>query len=167
MRRLMAVIALFLVICAPLAASADATIPPWRRPLPEGRQQATIVVGDREVTVDLAVTGAQQQLGLGYRNGLDEDHGMLFIGDSPEPKTFWMKGMRFCLDIIWIEDGQIVGAAESVCPDPDGTLDRDRPVYPSGVPVTHVLEMDAGWLHAHGYGAGTPVDLSGVPGIGN
>jgi uncharacterized membrane protein (UPF0127 family) len=70
-----------------------------------------------------------------------------------------MKGMRFCLDIVWIAGDEIVGAAESVCPDPDGTADGDRARYPSEVPVTHVLEVPGGWLAAHGYGEGTPVDL--------
>ncbi|MCO5215176.1 MAG: DUF192 domain-containing protein [Thermomicrobiales bacterium] len=167
MLKVIAVIVMLFAIWSPIANAEDATLPPWRRPLPEGRQQATILVGDREVTVDLAMTSEQQRLGLGYRNGLDEDHGMLFLGSEPHMKTFWMKGMRFCLDIIWIEDGRIVGAAESVCPDPEGTIDSERQTYLSGVPVTYVLEMDAGWLKAHGYGPGTPVDLSGVPGIPN
>jgi uncharacterized membrane protein (UPF0127 family) len=90
---------------------------------------------------------------------------MLFTGTESRPKTFWMKGMRFCLDIVWIENDQIVGAAEDVCPDPDGTPDVERARFSSPQPVTHVLEVPAGWLAEHGYGPGTPVDLSSVPGI--
>lgn len=167
MRRILLVLGVLLIAATPLAVAADATLPPWRRDLPEGRQQATIVVGETEVTVDLAISGPQQQLGLGYRNGLNHNHGMLFPGEIAQVKTFWMKGMRFCLDIIWIENGTIVGAAESVCPDPAGTLDRDRQVYSSEMPVTHVLEMDAGWLQDNGYGPGTIVDLNDVPGLTN
>ncbi|MCA9832584.1 MAG: DUF192 domain-containing protein [Thermomicrobiales bacterium] len=156
-----------LMICTPLAVAAEATLPPWRRDLPDGREQATIVVGETEVTVDLALTSSQQSLGLGYRNGLDEDHGMLFVFDNYRSRTFWMKGMRFCLDIIWIRDDVIVGAAESVCPDPDGTIDADRATFESVESVNYVLEMDAGWLDSHGYGPGTHVDFSQLPEFGN
>lgn len=167
MRKAVVTLIVLLLVAQPAALSAQETLPPWRQELPGGRQQATIMVGDAEVTVDLAIQPHEQTLGLGYRNGLDEDSGMLFVGDSPRGRSFWMKGMRFCLDIIWIENGVIVGAAENVCPDPAGTPDADRETYSSGIPVTHVLEMDAGWLEANGYGAGTPVDLSEIERLSN
>jgi uncharacterized protein len=145
------------------SAQGAETIPPWHRPLPDGRQEARIVVGDSPLMVQLAITPSQQQLGLGYRNVLGPGTGMLFVNEQAEPRTFWMKGMRFCLDIIWVEGGQIIGAEESVCPDPAGTADADRARFTTTVPVTHVLEVPAGWLQEHGYGPGTPVDLSQVP----
>lgn len=161
MKRLtiLVLVSLFLMPMLVAAQGTTETVPPWRRDLPDGRQETTIVVGETEVVVDLAITPREQQLGLGYRNGLADDTGMLFTGFEASNKTFWMKGMRFCLDIIWIHDGEIKGAAESVCPDPAGTVDSDRARYSSGEPVTHVLEMPAGWLQQHGYGRGTPVDL--------
>lgn len=147
----------------PATAQNGETVPPWHRPLPEGRQEADIVVGETPVRVQLAITPAQQQLGLGYRNGLERDTGMLFVSDEADQRTFWMKGMRFCLDIIWVEGGQIAGAAESVCPDPPGTADLVRARFHSPGAVTYALEMPAGWLDSHGYGHGTAVDLSQVP----
>ena len=162
-RHLWPAIIVVLLLISPLAAAAQATIPPWHRDLPDGRQQATIVVGDSPVSVDLALTGAEQQLGLGYRNGLDTDHGMLFVFEGYRERTFWMKGMRFCLDIVWIQDNVIVGAAEHTCPDPAGTADANRARVHSGEPVNYVLEVEAGWLDAHGYGPGTTVDISDLP----
>lgn len=159
MKRVVLLVLAIIVLAQPVALAAQETLPPWRRDLPEGRAQATITVGTTEVQVDLAISAFEQQLGLGYRNGLDDDTGMLFLGDVPRPRTFWMKGMRFCIDIIWIDNGQIVGAAESACPDPEGTDDADRARFHSEVPATHVLEMPAGWLQANGYGPGTPVDM--------
>lgn len=160
---LAALVALPVMMAVAQPSGQDVTLPPWRRDLPGGRDQAGIIVGETPLTVDLAFPGPQQTLGLGFRNGLEPGTGMLFIGDRAEPKTFWMKGMRFCLDIVWIEGSRIVGAAESVCPDPPGTADMDRARYSSPVAVTHVLEVPAGWLDEHGYGPGTPVDLSEIP----
>jgi uncharacterized membrane protein (UPF0127 family) len=134
--------------------------PPWRHQVAP-LQTAEIAVGGVPLTVELAVAPAELTRGLGYRDGLEPGTGMLFIFDAAAPRSFWMKGMRFCLDIIWIENGAIQGAAESVCPDPADTADADRPSYVSPVPVTYVLEVPAGWLDANGFGEGTPVE--GLP----
>jgi uncharacterized membrane protein (UPF0127 family) len=134
--------------------------PPWRHQVAP-LQTTEITVGGVPLTVELAVEAADKSRGLGYRDGLEPGTGMLFVFDSASPRSFWMKGMRFCLDIIWIENGAIQGAAESVCPDPAGTEDADRPSYVSPVPVSYVLEVPAGWLDANGFGEGTPVE--GLP----
>jgi len=140
------------------AAQRQAT-PPWLIPVEAPPAKAEIEVGTTTVTVELAVTPSQQTLGLGYRNGLEPGTGMLFVNDRARPQTFWMKGMRFCLDIVWIENGEIVGAAENVCPDPAGTSDRDRARFSSPEAVTYVLEVPAGWLQENGYGRGTRVTI--------
>lgn len=132
-------------------------VPPWRVPMPRARATAEIVVGETPLKVELALSSDEQQLGLGYRNGLEPGTGMLFVFQEPSERVFWMRGMRFCLDIIWIANGEIVGAAENACPDPEGTEDADRVRFGSGEPVTHVLEMPGGWMSDNGYGPGTPV----------
>jgi uncharacterized membrane protein (UPF0127 family) len=132
-----------------------------RQVAPSLVQTAEIEVGGVPLTVELAYQPADRALGLGYREGLAAGTGMLFLFEGPEPQSFWMRGMQFCIDIIWIENGVIQGAAESVCPEPLGTADADLPSYDSPVPVSYVLEVPAGWLDAYGLGAGTPVE--GLP----
>ena len=83
---------------------------------------------------------------------------MLFVFNEAERYSFWMYEMRFCLDIIWIEGGQIVGAAESVCPEPD-LPSSELPAYTPPVPASYVLEVPAGWMKEHGFGPGTPVQI--------
>ncbi|HEY7033418.1 MAG TPA: DUF192 domain-containing protein [Thermomicrobiales bacterium] len=139
-------------------ASAAPVVPPWRLELPWTSRTATIEIGNETIAAEIADTGPLRERGLGYRDGLKPGTGMLFVYDSPGPRSFWMKGMRFCLDIVWIESGQIVGAAEDVCPVP-GASDADLPVYQSPEPVRWVLELPAGWLAEHGYSAGTPVKI--------
>jgi uncharacterized membrane protein (UPF0127 family) len=158
--RLALLAACCLVLISSLTATAQRTeAPPWRTPMPEARARAEITVGETPVTVELARTAAESALGLGYRNGLPEGGGMLFIFPEQTDLMFWMKGMRFCLDIIWIVDDEIVGAEENACPDPEGTSDADRERFPSPVPANYVLEMPAGWMAEHGYGPGTRVEM--------
>jgi uncharacterized protein len=135
-----------------------------RQVAPAQLQTAEITVGGVPLTVELAYQPADRALGLSYREGLAAGTGMLFLFEGPAPRSFWMRGMQFCIDIIWIENGVIQGAAKSVCPDPPGTADADLRSYISPVPVTYVLEVPAGWLAAYGLGAGTPVE--GLPALG-
>jgi uncharacterized protein len=126
-------------------------------------QTAEITVGGVPLTVELAYQPVDRALGLGSRDGLAPGTGMLFLFEAAAPRSFWMRDMQFCIDIIWIETGVIQGAYESVCPEPPGTADSDLASYSSPVPVTYVLEVPAGWLDAYGLGAGTPVE--GLPSL--
>jgi len=69
-----------------------------------------------------------------------------------------MKGMRISLNIVWIEAGEIRGAAENTCPQP-GVSDAVVTRYVSPEPVTLVLGLPAGRLDEHGYEAGDSVEI--------
>lgn len=152
-----AVAVMVFVVLIPLAGMAQPVPPPWRERLPQARPHVQVSIEGVTVDATVARTSREQQLGLGYRDGLAEGEGMLFIYADPAPRSFWMKGMRFCLDIIWIEGDRVVGAAESVCPEPVGTLDSDLPSYVSPEPVRYVLEVPAGWMDEHGVSVGSEV----------
>jgi uncharacterized membrane protein (UPF0127 family) len=153
------IVATLALLAAPLLAQAAPPPAPWFWTLADQRQVVEITVGDQTLAVEISDTPALHQRGLSYHAPLTDQQGMLFVYDQASPRSYWMKGMLFCLDIVWVEAGQIVGAAESVCPEP-GKADQDLSVYRSGVAVSYVLEVRAGWLADHGYGPGTPVDLS-------
>ena len=58
--------------------------------------------------VELAITEEEQYAGLGGRELLEENNGMLFVFEEEGYYPFWMKGMLFPLDIIWINDEGVV-----------------------------------------------------------
>src|SRR5215208_3913437 len=62
---------------------------------PSALQTAEITVGGVPLTVELAYLPADRSLGLGYREGLAPDTGMLFLFAGPAPRSFWMRGMQF------------------------------------------------------------------------
>jgi uncharacterized membrane protein (UPF0127 family) len=157
MKRLVIIATLVLTI-GPLTALAKPAIPSWRDHHPWSTEVAQLSIGGLSIQAELADTPELRSRGLGYRDGLEPGTGMLFNFFEPSVHTFWMKGMRFCLDIIWIENGRIIGAAENACPEP-GVSDEDLTRYPSGVPVTYVLEVEAGAMAANGWGPGTPVEI--------
>ncbi len=158
-RRLIAAIVLLTVLAIPGMSAAAPATPPWRYDTPFSTETATVRVGDTTIRAEIADTMELQVRGLGYRDGLRPGWGMIFTYDRPAVRSFWMKGMRFCLDIIWIEQGRVAGAAERVCPVP-GAADADLPSYRSPVPVTYVLEMPSGWLDSIGAGTGSQVEIT-------
>lgn len=99
----------------------------------------TVVIGDTKIFVELAQTQAEKELGLSNRPGLEQDEGMLFINDRPGFYTFWMKDMKFDLDIIWIDHtGRVVHIEEYVSP-------YDYPeTYVSDEPAQYILEVNGG-----------------------
>jgi uncharacterized membrane protein (UPF0127 family) len=164
----LALLLAFLIMAVPVSGFAfqagndqSSVTLPWTWTLGTYREYADIQVGDDDLTVEIADDSSLRSRGLSYRDGLDPGTGMLFVYDDVAERSFWMRGMRFCLDIVWINDGEIVGAAEGVCPEP-GVPDAQLTSYLSTEPVQYVLEVPAGWLEEREYGPGTPVDLGEI-----
>ena len=93
--------------------------------------------------------------GLSGRANLPENQGMFFIFPDLANRTFWMSGMKFSLDIIWIKDDQVVGMAENLPPAASG----DPIFYSSSGAVNKVLEINAGLVKKLGLKIGDKVLL--------
>ena len=157
---------LFALMIALVAASflvMPGMVPPWRQELPPRARPITVTIGEITVQAELANEPEERSIGLGYRDGLTPGTGMLFVFPEAESRTFWMNGMRFCLDIIWIDDGSVTGVAESACPSPIDTPLENLPRSASPGPVQYVLEVPAGFMQAHGMGVGTTVRFDPEP----
>ena len=114
--------------------------------------------------VDVADTPARRSLGLGQRDELARDVGMWFDMGGTGSATFWMRGMRFPIDIVWISDDLVVtGVAERLSFPEPGTPDSALPLYSSGVPIRYVLEINAGLAEELGIGEGSVVTFTPQP----
>jgi uncharacterized membrane protein (UPF0127 family) len=63
-----------------------------------------VEISGQNLKVEVAATEGARELGLGGKNSLPVDRGMLFIFDKPGIYPFWMKDMKFSIDIIWLSD---------------------------------------------------------------
>ena len=111
-----------------------------------------------QISIELADTKEKRNLGLGGRESLATDAGMLFVYDNTDKHTFWMKGMRFPLDFIWINENRIVDLLPNI-PNPtkdqsDDSLTR----YQSTVVVNKVLEVNAGFIKNHNIRVGDKIE---------
>lgn len=102
-----------------------------------------VEIGNFTFKVEIVDTMAKKQLGLGGHESLGENEGMLFPFNPPSAQTFWMKGVTFPIDLIWIKNNQVVGFSENL--EPQGNvLDSNLAIYRSPGVVNNVLEVKAG-----------------------
>ena len=81
---------------------------------------------------------------------------MYFVLGEKKIATFWMKDMLFSLDIIWIDNGKIVGINENVSVPTNDII----PTYTSTQPITHILEVNAGFASKHNIEVGSTVEAT-------
>lgn len=111
-------------------------------------------VGEAIVWVEVKATEEEREQGLSGRESLGEDEGVLFVFDQPAKYGFWMKGMLFDLDFVWIQGDKVVEITEGV-EAPEGD---EGPVklQPKEL-VDKVLEVKAGWVERNGIEIGDMV----------
>jgi len=91
--------------------------------------------------VELAISDEEKSQGLMFRKYLKENSGMLFLYDSQDIYTFWMKNTLIPLDLIWInKDSEIVYIEHSATPCKNDSC----PTYSSNIDSSSILEINAG-----------------------
>jgi uncharacterized membrane protein (UPF0127 family) len=121
----------------------------------DGHPTVEVRLGGATVQAEVARDSKARERGLSGRRSLAEGRGMLFVYPDRAVRTYWMKGMRFPIDIIWIDRGRVRGLERNV-PVSRGGLPR----YSSRGPADHVLEVPAGWARRHGTVPGSRVAVA-------
>ena len=85
--------------------------------------------------------------------------GMLFLFGRSQQANFWMKDMKFNLDLVWINDEKIVGITNNVLHPKPNTPDSQLPTYFSPQVVDMVLEVPAGFAQEEGWQTGNQIDF--------
>jgi hypothetical protein len=107
------------------------------------KDKGEVKIRDQIIVVDIVRDEAARARGLSGRASLGVNEGMLFLFDEAGYHSFWMKGMTFPIDIVWIAGNRIVGFEERVSPEP-GVAERDLRRYVPPEPVDKALELAAG-----------------------
>ena len=118
-------------------------------------EKKDIQINDKKIEVELAQTPEQQIQGLSDRRKLGDDKGMLFLFTDYKLRSFWMKDMRFAIDIIWIKDNKIADITANVAP-PKNKGDYLK-IYQPKEKVDKVLEVNAGFVEGNNVKIGDAV----------
>lgn len=115
-----------------------------------------LMVGNNVFKIEIASTPHSRAAGLSGRDNLPSDAGMLFIFEDKNRYGFWMKGMKFPLDLIWIEGDKIKGFTENI-PPPINPFNLN--IYYPPQPVDKVLELNAGSVKKYNLKIGDKINL--------
>lgn len=98
-------------------------------------------INNHTFKIAVARTSRDKQIGLSGRTSIPDDEAMLFPFDKPDYYSFWMKQMKFPIDIIYINGNKVVTVHKNVQP-PQGQ-NADLPIYRPDQPADKVLEIKA------------------------
>ncbi len=104
-----------------------------------------LVIRDTEATRAQGLSGLPQ---------ISEGTGMFFVFDEPDYLGFWMKDMKFPIDIIWFDEFyRVVNIQENLSP---GTYPQ---VFTPQVLAQYVLEVPAHFATKHGVKIGDQISF--------
>lgn len=113
-----------------------------------------LIIGNHVITIEISDDDNERTKGLSGREGLDQDHGMLFVFDELDYHGIWMKDMNFPIDIIWFnENNQINYILENISPD---TYPR---IFKPSEKAKYVLETQSGFVKENGLKIGDELNL--------
>lgn len=121
--------------------------------------QTQIRVNETLVKVEVADTVAERSEGLSGRPSLASDSGMLFVFPESKKYQFWMKGMKFPLDLIFIQNSKVVDLIKGASPPPEGQDDSTLTIYEPTVPIDMLLEVNSGFSDKSNIKVGDQVSL--------
>jgi len=105
------------------------------------RKATDVMFNDVSVRAVIADTTTERSIGLSGYEALNKDQAMLFVFDTLDYHSFWMRDMNFSIDIIWLDENkEVVFIKESAEP-------QDFPEsYKSPAKALYVLEVYDGFV---------------------
>lgn len=101
----------------------------------------TVTIGNHKFGVVVAKSQPEWETGLSQTESLQDNQGMLFLFEKSDYHFFWMRNMKFPIDIIYINNDTIVTIKNNV----QLVKDKENPIiYSSIQPADKVLEIQAG-----------------------
>jgi uncharacterized protein len=123
-------------------------------------QDAQVSINNAKFGVVLAKTNTEKEIGLSNTRNLPQNRGMLFLFDQPAYYAFWMKEMKFPIDIIFIRGNKVTTVFSNVLP-PSQT-NGQLPLYQPKDASEKVLELNAGMAQKYNIQEGSVVEINNL-----
>ncbi len=125
---------------------------------PNAVDPVRVTIGDRTWTAEVAADRDSRWKGLGGRESLSPQRGMLFVFPSEDVRAFCMRGCWFDIDIAFINARREIVTIHEMKEEPDrlGVVP-----YSSEVPAKYALEVLGGELGRAGVKVGDEVQIDG------
>lgn len=103
-----------------------------------------IKIAGKVISVEIAESEEQHELGLMYRKSLGKNDGMLFIFPIEKPLYFWMKNTFIDLSIGYFDKNAVLIKIQEM--KATSVMESAPPSYPSTKAAKFALEMNKGWF---------------------
>ena len=113
-----------------------------------------MTAGLHVIKAEVALSAAEQQQGLMFRDKLGANEGMLFVYGAPASVCMWMKNTLIPLSVAFIDGNGKVVNIENMKPQTTVSHCGKKLVY-------YALEMNHGWFKQHNVRPGDVI--SGLP----
>lgn len=123
-------------------------------------KSATVTIKEQTFNITVADDQKKKEQGLAEKDSLEENEGMLFPFDKDDYYFFWMKKVKFPLDIIYINDNKIVTIIKNA--EPQDASVASPPVYKSEEPADTVLEIKGGLSDKYNFQIGDEIKIEGL-----
>jgi uncharacterized membrane protein (UPF0127 family) len=115
---------------------------------------STLKIGTTTLNIEVADTDIKRIKGLSGREGLAENSGLLFVFEKEGYQQFWMKDMKFPIDMAWLDKNKkIIHIESNVSPE---TYPK---TFTSQTPALFVLETPANFFTSHQIPIGTQAEF--------
>jgi uncharacterized membrane protein (UPF0127 family) len=122
------------------------------------RKSTKVIVEGQTFIVKVAKTDKEKQIGLSETKKLDKNKGMLFVFDTADYYAFWMKNMKFPIDIIYVNGNKVTTVIHQAQP----TSLLDMPIYQPNEKSDKVLEINSGLSKTYNIKAGSVVKIQNL-----
>lgn len=124
------------------------------------KNSTQVTIGETIITAEIADTDEERSKGLSGRNSLPKNYGLLFVFEEAKKYPFWMKDMKFPIDIIWINKNEVVDITNHA--PPETNTKSSLTIYKPKVPALYVLEVNANYVRENTIKVGDEVEISGL-----
>lgn len=121
-------------------------------------QKPYVSINGHFFNTEIARSTEQKQLGLAKYNKIAQDFGMLFIFDKKDYYGFWMKGMKFSIDIIFIRNNKITTIFKNV--DFPKNVNTKLKSYKPDIASDMVFEINASLSDKYNFKKGDSVKIN-------
>ena len=115
-------------------------------------------INGQKFNIEIAKTDAEKEIGLSKYNKISDDFGMYFPFGSSNYYSFWMKDMKFPIDIIYLNKNEVVQIFKNA-PIPNNRED-ELEIYRNQNPADSVLEINANLSNKYSIKIGDIININ-------
>lgn len=124
----------------------------------QNKKTPQVTINNHIFNLAIAKTDTEKEIGLSKYKNIPQNFGMLFPFGKPDYYSFWMKNMKFTIDIIFIRNNKIVTIFKNASPPKSNN--ELLPIYRSQNLSDTVLEINAGLSDKYNFKTGDLVKLN-------